>query len=493
MMTDKHPIARRLATGMSEMRLALRLSCLCLAMIAGLSGCMVVGPDYSRPTVQPPATYRETDPTSRDLADLAWWKQFGDPVLDALIAEAVANNYSVKTALANVEAASAILMQQRSALYPQVGYLGKGQNLNLPNQSSINGVPLGSGVPASQTAYSLMLNASWELDLWGRIRRLSESAQANILASDQVRRGVVLSLVGSVANAYIQLRSLDEQLAIARRTLGTYAESVRLFELQFKYGQISLLTLEQSRSQYEAAAAVIPQIESSIAVTENTLSALLGRNPGPIARGKSLTQLMAPSVPAGLPSELLERRPDIAQAEQQLVAANALIGAAQALYFPTISLTAGLGASSNQLSNLISGGKTTTVLGAALTGPLFTGGLITGQVNQAQAQQQAAMFNYLSVVQSAFADVNNALVGRIKLSEQVRAEKKRVNALSETLRLSTLRYDGGYTDYLSVLYAQQQLFPAELTYAQDLGQSLAAVVKVYMAMGGSWVDAAANP
>jgi multidrug efflux system outer membrane protein len=190
---------------------------------------------------------------------------------------------------------------------------------------------------------------------------------------------------------------------------------------------------------------------------------------------------------------LLERRPDIAQAEQQLVAANALIGAAQALYFPTISLTAGLGASSNQLSNLISSGRITTTLGAALTGPLFTGGLITGQVNQAQAQQQAAMFNYLSVVQSAFSDVNNALVGRIKLSEQVRAEKKRVNALSETLRLSTLRYDGGYTDYLSVLYAQQQLFPAELTYAQDLGQSLAAVVKVYLAMGGSWIDAAATP
>jgi multidrug efflux system outer membrane protein len=185
--------------------------------------------------------------------------------------------------------------------------------------------------------------------------------------------------------------------------------------------------------------------------------------------------------------------PDIDQAEQQLIAANALIGAAEALYFPTISLTGGLGAASNQLSNLISGGNFASAFGATIAGPLFTGGLIEGQVNQAQAQQKAATFNYLSVVQLAFADVNNALIGRIKLSEQVKAEKKRVDALSETLRLSTLRYDGGYTDYLSVLYAQQQLFPAELTYAQDLGQSLAAVVKVYMAMGGSWVDAAANP
>ena len=479
------------------MQRALGLSSLCLAVIAGLSvslsGCMVVGPDYSRPAIDTPAAYRETDPTARDLGDLAWWKQFGDPVLDALITEAVTGNYSLKIALANVEAASAILMQQRSALYPQVGYQGKGQHLNLSNQSEINGVQLGSSAPNSQTTYSLMLSASWELDLWGRIRRLSESAQANILANDAARRGVVLSLVGSVANAYIQLRSLDEQLAIARRTLGTYAESVRLFELQFKYGQISQLTLEQSRSQYEAAAAVIPQLENSIAVTENTLCALLGRNPGPIARGKTLSELIRPSVPTGLPSQLLERRPDIDQAEQQLIAANALIGAAKALYFPSISLTGSLGASSNQLSNLISGGKITTALGAAITGPLFTGGLIAGQVNQAQAQQKAATFNYLSVVQSAFVDVNNALVGRIKLGEQIRAEKRRVDALRETLRLSTLRYDGGYADYLSVLYAQQQLFPAELAYAQDLGQSLAAVVKVYLAMGGSWVEAAAHP
>ncbi|MEI6545589.1 MAG: efflux transporter outer membrane subunit [Burkholderiales bacterium] len=479
------------------MRRALGLSSLCLALIAGLSvslsGCMVVGPDYSRPAIDTPAAYRETDPTARDLVTLDTKNPKGRAVLDALITEAVTNNYSVKVALANVEAASAILMQQRSALSPQIGYQGKGQHLNLSNQSEINGVQLGSSAPNSQTTYSLMLSASWELDLWGRIRRLSESAQANILANDAARRGVVLSLVGSVANAYIQLRSLDAQLAIARRTLGTYAESVRLFELQFKYGQISQLTLEQSRSQYEAAAAVIPQLENSIAVTENTLCALLGRNPGPIARGKTLSELIRPAVPTGLPSQLLERRPDIDQAEQQLIAANALIGAAKALYFPSISLTGGLGASSNQLSNLISGGKITTALGAAITGPLFTGGLIAGQVNQAQAQQKAATFNYLSVVQSAFVDVNNALVGRIKLGEQIRAEKRRVDALRETLRLSILRYDGGYADYLSVLYAQQQLFPAELAYAQDLGQSLAAVVKVYLAMGGSWVDVAANP
>ena len=462
---------------------------LLLAIAASLGGC-AVGPDYARPSVEVPAAYRQSIASAQEVSDAAWWKQFGDPVLDALIVEAIAGNYSAKIALANVETASSILTQQQSALYPQVGYQGKGQRRHVSGQPEINGVQMDSS--GTRSSYSLMLSASWELDLWGRVRRLSESAQANIDASEAARRGVVLSVVGSVANGYIQLRSLDEQLVIAKRALATYAEAVRLFELQFKYGQISLVTLQQSRSQYQAAAAVIPQIQNNIAVTENALSALLGRNPGPITRGKTLAELTAPTVPTGLPSQLLERRPDIAQAEQQLISANALIGAAKAQYFPTISLTGALGNSSSQLSNLISGGTFSSSVGASITGPLFTGGAISGQVDQAESQKKAATFNYLSVVQSAFADVNNALVGRIQLSEQVAAEKLRVDALADTVRLSSLRYDGGYTDYLSVLYAQQQLLPGELTYAQDLGQSLSAVVKIYVAMGGSWVDAAAR-
>jgi multidrug efflux system outer membrane protein len=234
---------------------------LLLATAALLGGC-AAGPDYARPSVEVPAAYRESIASAQEVSDAAWWKQFGDPVLDALIVEAIAGNYSAKIALANVETASSILTQQQSALYPQVGYQGKGQRRHVSGQPEINGVQMDSS--GTRSSYSLMLSASWELDLWGRVRRLSESAQANIDASEAARRGVVLSVVGSVANGYIQLRSLDEQLVIAKRALATYAEAVRLFELQFKYGQISLVTLQQSRSQYQAAAAVIPQIQNNI-------------------------------------------------------------------------------------------------------------------------------------------------------------------------------------------------------------------------------------
>ena len=309
------------------------------------------------------------------------------------------------------ESAAAILTQTRSGLFPQVGYQGNAGRQRISEGSATSLPPT---VPNPQTAYEALLGASWELDLWGRIRRLSESARASALATEEARRGVILSLVASVATSYLQLRALDYQREIAQRTLATYAESVRLFELQFKYGQISQLTLEQARSQYEAAAAAIPQIERDIAQTENAISLLLGRNPGAVVRGKALTELALPGVPAGVPSQLLERRPDIAQAEQQLIAANAQIGAARAQYFPTISLTGVFGSASGQLSDLFSGPARAWSYAGAFAGPIFTGGLISGQVAQAEASQQAALINYQAVIQSAFADVENALVSREK-------------------------------------------------------------------------------
>jgi multidrug efflux system outer membrane protein len=465
----------------------LRLACLSLA----LAGCTVVGPDYARPPVQVPATFRQPlgdAPATLTAGDLQWWRQFGDPTLDALVAEALAGNKTVQIAAANVQASVAVVMQARAGLYPQVGYQAGAARQRLSERGSM---PFSPSIPNPQTAYQAGLGASWELDLWGRISRLSESARAELLANESARRGVVLSLVSAVANAYIQLLVFDEQLAIARRSLTTYAEAVRLFELQFKYGQISQVTVEQARSQYEAAAIAIPQIEREAALTEQALSLLLGRNPGPIARGKSLKALTLPVVPGGLPSSLLEQRPDIAQAEQQLIAANARIGAARAQYYPSISLTAALGLASGQLSNLFNGAARTWSFGGGLVGPIFSGGLIEGQVAQTEALQQAALLNYESVIQSAFADVDNALVSRQKYAEQVQAEKRRIDALSQTVRLATLRYNGGVTDYLAVLNAQQQLFPAELTYAQDLGQSYVSVVNLYKALGGGWVDAAA--
>ncbi len=352
-----------------------------------LAGC-TMGPDYVRPKVDAPAAFRFEPAAAADTANTAWWKQFGDPVLDQLIDTALANNLNVKVAAANVEQALAVITQTRSALFPQVGYSASGEKARSPETGLVAAIP---NYPNPQTTYQALLTASWEIDLWGRIRRLSEAAQANMLATDEARRGVILTLVSSVATNYITLRGLDEQLVIARRTLGTYAESVRLYQLQFKYGQTSQMTVSQAQSQYETAAAQIPQIESQIAQTENALSILLGRNPGPIPRGKSIYDLALPTVPAGVPSALLERRPDLMQAEQSLIAANAQIGAAKALYFPTISLTGALGGSSTDLSNLFKGPTRVWNYAGQIVGPIFTFGAVSGQVAQSEAAQKAAL------------------------------------------------------------------------------------------------------
>ncbi|HJV34256.1 efflux transporter outer membrane subunit [Geomonas sp.] len=457
-----------------------------LAAVLGLSGCMM-GPNYHRPAVDTPQSFRFGDQEAQDTANTQWWKGFQDPVLDNLIAEALANNKNVQIAAANIEQADAVLTQTRSPLFPQVTYGGSAQRLRASEKEAF---PLGSGVSNPYSAFQLFGGVNWELDLWGRVRRLSESARANLMASEEARRGVILSLVASVAGNYLQLRGLDEQLAIAKRNLDAYSESVRLFKLQFQYGQIPQLNVEQANSQYETAAATIPQIESQIAQLENALSVLLGRNPGPIARGKTIYELSFPAVPSGLPSQLLERRPDLAQAEQNLVAANAQIGAAKALYFPTISLTGAYGFASQYLDNLFKAPARTWSYGGTITGPIFTAGAISGQVKQSEAAQQAALIGYQAAIQSAFADVENALVIRQKLVGQIQAQERLVKANQEYERLAKLQYDGGYAPYLTVLSAQQQLFPAELNLAQFRAQLFTSYANLYKAMGGGWVNEA---
>jgi multidrug efflux system outer membrane protein len=439
-----------------------------------VAGC-TLGPDYARPAVDPPAAHRYEMAEARDTANTAWWTQFGDPVLDGLIEEALAQNLSVKIAAASVEQAAAVLTQVRSPLYPQGSYgataAGERKNEEL----------------GAVYSYGALAGASWELDLWGRIRRLSESARAQVLATEEARRGIVLSLVASVANGYLQLRALDEQLVIATRTKQVYAESVRLFELQFKYGVQSKMTVEQARTQYETAAAAVPQIETQIAQTENALCVLLGRIPGPIQRGKPIGDLAMPSVPAGLPSQVLERRPDIRQAEQQLIAANAQIGAAKALYFPTISLTGALGVVSVELAKLFNGPSGAWNYQGSIAGPIFTGGAVRGQVRQAEAARKAAELGYAAAIQSAFADIDNALVARTKLADQLAAEQRLVAASREYGRLARLQFDGGVAPYFTVLQAEQQLFPAELNEVQLRASLFAATVNIYKAMGGGWV------
>jgi outer membrane protein, multidrug efflux system len=450
------------------------------------AGCMI-GPDYQRPEVAAPKAYQYEPKEVAAMANVEFWKQFDDPVLDGLIAEALANNKNVKIAAANVEQAAGVLTSTRSPLFPQLNYQGSAARERF-SQGGVIALPNGISNPTN--AYQLFAGASWEIDLWGRVRRLTESAQANLLATDEARRGVILSLVASVASGYLQLRGFDEQLVMAQRTLETYTESLRLMELKFKYGRVSEMNVEQARARYQTAAAQLPRIRRDIALIEDALSVLLGKAPGHIPRGKGIFALTLPPVPPGMPSELLERRPDLLQAEQQLVSANALIGAAKAQYFPTISLTGALGTASTDLSNLFKGPARAWSYAGSFAGPIFTAGAIAGQVAQAEAAQKAALLSYELAIQSAFADVDNALVSRATLDEQVEAQGKLVDALRGYSRLAQLQFDGGRAPYSTVLQAEEQLFPAELDWASARAQLCISLVNIYKAMGGGWVTTA---
>jgi multidrug efflux system outer membrane protein len=457
---------------------------LTVALVASSLAACMMGPNYHRPAVDVPPAYRFEMAGAGDAANTAWWQQFQDPVLDQLIADALAHNLAVQIAAANVEQAAAVLTQARAPLYPQAGYGAEGAK---QRGSESGATPIPASVPNPQTSYQVLAGASWELDLWGRIRRLSEAARAQLLATEEARRGVILSLVASVANGYVQLRAFDEQLVIARRTKDAYGESVRLFELQHQHGLKSKMTVEQARTQYETAAAAVPQIESHIAQTENALSVLLGRNPGEVPRGRSIVDLALPPVPAGIPSAVLEQRPDVRQAEQVLVAADARIGAAKALYFPTISLTGAYGTASADLDNLFEGPSRVWSYAGSITGPIFAGGAIRAGVRQAEAARKAAELGYAAAIQGAFADVDDALVSRQKLAEQLAAQGRLVAAAREYARLAQLQFDGGVAPYMTVLQAQQALFPAELGEAQLRSSLFASTVNVYKAMGGGWV------
>lgn len=466
-----------------EMRTAHLPFLLCL----GLTGCMV-GPDYQRPATDAPAAYRYADKEAHDLSNTLWWEQFKDPVLNELIRSALAENKDIKIAAARVEEFQGRYGVVRSQLFPQVGLGVQGTRNRAPRDNGP--VPLDSSIDPIFNNYQANLSASWELDVWGRLRRLNESARADLLASEEGRRAVILSLVSSVASSYITLRDLDQELQIARTTAKARGDSYEIFKLRFGAGTISEMELAQNLSEFQRTQASVAQFESQVAVQENNLAVLLGRNPGPIIRGRDLEQLTLPSVPAGLPSNLLERRPDLRQAELDLISANARIGAAKALYFPTISLTGLLGSASNQLSNLFTGPASTWSYGVGASMPIFTAGGIAGQVQQAEAFQQQALLSYQQSIQSAFRDVENALVTASKSREQMASQANQVEALRTYTKFARLRYDNGYTSYIEVLDAERSLFDAELSYTQTRGLVLNAMVDVYKATGGGWVTEA---
>jgi multidrug efflux system outer membrane protein len=461
-------------------------SCPGLLAAALLAGC-AVGPDYERPRIEAPGEWRIDYPRAAEVANTAWWKQFGDPVLDQLIETALRENLDVQAASARVDQFLGVLSTTRSQFFPQIGY---GADASRNRASQAGPTPLAPGTNTDYSLYQAALNASWQIDLFGRVRRQSEAARAQVYASEQGRRGVILSLVTSAAVSYVTLRALDRELEIARATAQNYADTKDLFQLRFKGGVVSEVELAQIESQYQQALAAIPSLEQSVAAQENLISVLLGRNPGAIPRGKSIDELVPPAVPAGLPSELLERRPDILQAEQNLVAANASIGAAKALYFPSISITGLFGSLSTAASTFLTGPAQTWSVGAGLAGPVFTFGAIGGQVQTAEAAQQEATLFYRQTILNAFRETNDALIGSQKTRDTAEAQARRVRALRDYARLSRLRFDNGVVSYIEVLFAENELFAAELTAVSTQAESYTQLINVYKAMGGGWVDEA---
>jgi multidrug efflux system outer membrane protein len=458
------------------------------AGLAGLAGC-TVGPDYVRPKVEAPQAWRIDYPKAADVANLKWWEQFGDPVLNELVETALRDNRDLRVAAARVDQFLGALTATGSQLYPQIGY---GGDASRSHASAVAMPPLPPGADRYFSLYKVSLGASWQTDLFGRVRRLNEAAQAQVYASEQGQRGVVLSLVSGVATSYIALRALDRQLEIAQATLRNFEATMRVFDLRFKAGVVAMTEVSQVRSQVQQARAAIPGLEQAILAQENMLSILLGRSPGPIARGKSIDQLMAPLIPADLPSTLLLRRPDIMQAEQNLIAANANIGAARALYYPNLSISAALASTSTAFGNLLSGPAGAGLLAASLTGPVFTFGGIEGQVASAEAGERAALAGYQQTVLNAFRETNDALSGSQKRQQEFDLQRERVVALREFARLSNLRFDKGVSGYLEVLVAENELFAAELASVGLQAARYAQIVNVYGAMGGGWVDSAVS-
>jgi multidrug efflux system outer membrane protein len=448
------------------------------------SGC-TVGPNYKKPKVDVPRDYRGLSPEDASKADAAslgdqkWWEVFQDEQLRSLIRTALQQNYDVRIAGARILQAQAQLGITRADQYPSVS-AGAG----IADQHTARG----KFFPAFETSTGQVnTSAAWELDFWGKFRRATEAARANLLATEAARQEVILTLVANVSAAYFQLRALDLELEISKRTLASRQESLRLTTILADRGSTSLLDVRQAEQLVFTAAAEIPSLEQQIEQEENLISILLGNNPDSVPRGKTLTeQSRPPDVPAGLPSSLLDRRPDIRQAEQQLIAANAEIGVAKAAYFPQISLSGSAGFQSAALTNLFSGPAGTWNIGSSLAQPIFTAGRLRSNVRLTEAQQQASLLFYQQTIQGAFRSVSDALVAYRKTREFRAQEELLFQSAQDAARLSHMRYTGGVTGYLEVLTNETNAFSAELGLVQAQLNELLALVQLYEALGGGW-------
>jgi outer membrane protein, multidrug efflux system len=466
--------------------------------IAGFTGC-AVGPNYKRPTVNVPVTYRESPPEasaaadiqpqpvnppdidrpSESLGDAKWWEVFQDSQLQSLIRTALKNNYDVRIAATRVLQAQAQLGITRADQLPSLGAGG-----NITSQQN----PKLGPIPAYElTQGQLTASAAYNLDFWGKYRRATEAARATLLANEWAQKEVTATLVANLATAYFQLRELDLELEISRRTFRSRSDSLQLTQTREQHGIDSLLDVRQSEQLMYTAAAEIPDFERDIAEQENAISILLGNNPGDVPRGLRLTeQPHAPEIPVGLPSSLLERRPDIRQAEENLIAANAQIGVARAAYFPQISLTGTAGYESPALTNLFTGPAGIWNLAASVTQPIFQGGRLKSNVRLTEAQREQMRLTYEQTIQGAFRDVSNGLIAYRKDREFRIQQERLLESAKDAARLSEVRFKAGTTDYLEVLTNETNAFSAELGLAQAQANELIALVQIYQSLGGGW-------
>ena len=453
-------------------------------VISLMCGC-AVGPKYHRPPISAPPAFRGLTPEEaaknevKSFADEKWWEVFQDRELQELVRTALQQNYDVRIAATRILEAQARLGITRADQFPTVS----GQAAAINERSSRS-----KFLPAFTTSSNQIgLTLFWDLDFWGKYRRATEAARANFVASEWARREIISQLIANLTGAYFQLRALDLQLEISRQTLAERQDSLRLTRVLAEGGATSMLDVRQAEQLVFTAAGEIPALEQQVEQQENLISILLGNNPGPIPRGKKLTeQEHPPSVPVGLPSSLLERRPDIRQAEEQLVAASAQIGVARAAYFPQIPLTASAGYQSSALTGLFAGPAGVWNFGASLTQPIFTAGRLKSNVRLAESQQQEAVLFYQQTIQSSFQDVSNSLIAYRKTQEFRQQQQRLTDSAEDATRLSQMRYNGGAASYLEVLTNDTNYFSAELALVQAQLNELLALVQLYRDLGGGW-------
>ncbi len=463
-----------------------------ITTLAGLllMSCRPAGPNYSRPVIKPPDAFRGTADTTSpadttSLADMKWFEVFKDEALQQLIRTALVQNYDLRDAVVRVDAARASLGMTRADQVPTIAAGGDVTSTRISRNGSF---PFPAGFEQRRTFGGVALNLlSFEVDVWGRLRRATEASRANLLANEENRKAVVTTLVSDIAAGYFNLLEFDLELEIARRTLATRIESLKLIQNREQSGLATLLEVRQGEQLVHAAEQRIPAIEQAIEQTENQISLLLGENPGAVTRGRPLTdQEQPPSVPAGLPSALLERRPDLRSAEQTLVAANAVIGVAKAAYYPRISLTGLAGTQSSELSKLFTGATGIWQFVPQVSQPVFTGGRLRSNVELATAQQQLALIEYERTIQTAFREVSDTIVQYRKVRDIRTTQELLVTTLQDRSRLSYLRYRGGVDTLLNALDADRDLFDAELELAQTKRNELLTLVQLYRALGGGW-------